>query len=37
MRKDSKCNGQDMVEMRMNELAKALKLTELETDILTFA
>ena len=37
MLKDSKCKGQDVVEMRINELAKALKLTELETDILTFA
>ena len=37
MLKDSKCKGQDVVEMRMNELAKALKLSELETDILTFA
>ena len=37
MRKDSKCASSDVVEIRINELAKALKLTELETEILTFA
>ena len=37
MLKDSKEKGKDIVETRIGELAKLLKLSELETEILTFA
>jgi SpoVK/Ycf46/Vps4 family AAA+-type ATPase len=37
MRKDIKNKGSDIIEQRIGELAKVLKLSELETEILTFA